>query len=46
MKEHEIKIRWRYVEGRGYEVEGVIIPANSPEEAIQKWSRRKRKDPL
>lgn len=43
MKEHEIKVRWRHIEGRGYEVEGVIIPASSPEEAIRKWSRESKR---
>lgn len=37
-----ITIRARKVRSNVYEVEGVIIYADTKEEAIQKWTRAKR----
>ena len=42
MHEHEIKVRWKHIKGRKYEVEGVIMEADSPEQAIEKWCRTKK----
>ena len=38
-----IRVKSRHMAGDRYEVEGVIIHANSMSEAVRKWSRRPKK---
>jgi len=43
-KRHDIKdnmrIKSRHIDGKRYEVEGVIIDADSMSDAVRKWSRQ------
>jgi len=39
-----IKVRSRHIGGKRYEVEGVIIDADSMSEAVRKWSRNPKKN--
>jgi len=43
MEKEPLRVKSRHVQGRRYEVEGVIITADSMSEAVRKWARTPKK---